>query len=88
MAPVFKASGLRDNGFGKCVGSDKTHLKLSIIAGSDSKTYSAIGFNLGDKYPLISTGKPFKAVFTIEENVWNGVTSLQLNIKDIKVEEV
>ena len=87
MAPVFKASGLRDNGFGKCVGSDKSHLKLSIIAGSDSKTYSAIGFNLGDKYPFISTGKPFKAVFTIEENVWNGITSLQLNIKDIKVEE-
>ncbi|MFK5890125.1 MAG: single-stranded-DNA-specific exonuclease RecJ [Flavobacteriaceae bacterium] len=86
MAPVFMASGLRDNGFGKCVGADKTHLKLSIIAGSDSKTYSGIGFNLGDKYPLISSGKPFKAVFTIEENVWNGMTSIQLNVKDILVD--
>jgi len=87
MAPVFKVTGLRDNGYGRRVGEDKTHLKLSIIAGSDSKTYSGIGFNLGDKYDLIANGKPFKAVFTIEENVWNGMTSLQLNIKDIMVDE-
>jgi single-stranded-DNA-specific exonuclease len=86
MTPVFMTSGLRDNGFGKRVGIDKTHLKLSIIAGAENKTYNAIGFNLGDKYNLVTNEKPFKAVFTIEENLWNGVTSLQLNIKDIKVE--
>jgi single-stranded-DNA-specific exonuclease len=88
MAPLFKASGLRDNGFGKCVGADKTHLKLSIIAGASSKTYNAIGFNLGHKYEIISNGKPFKILFTIEENEWNGITSLQLNIKDILPEAV
>ncbi len=88
MTPVFLTSGLRDNGFGKQVGADKTHLKLSIIAGAEAKTYNAIGFNLGHKYNLITNGKPFKAVFTIEENLWNGVTSLQLNIKDIKAEEI
>jgi len=86
MAPVFMASGLRDNGFGKCVGEDKTHLKLNLIAGASSKTYNAIGFNLGHKYDVISNGKPFKILFTIEENEWNGMTSLQLNIKDIKAE--
>lgn len=83
MAPVFMASGLRDNGYGKKVGQEGNHLKLSIIAGADFKTYNAIGFNLGDKYNLIANGNPFKAVFTIEENHWNGVTSIQLNIKDI-----
>jgi len=86
MRPIFMSSGLRDNGYGKKVGQDGLHLKLNIITGSDFKTYNAIGFNLGDKYNLISNGKPFKAVFTIEENIWNGITSLQLNIKDIKVE--
>jgi len=88
MHPVFMASGLRDNGYGKKVGQDGLHLKLNIITGADFKTYNAIGFNLGDKYDLITNGKPFKAVFTIEENLWNGITSLQLNIKDIKAEEV
>ncbi len=86
MKPIFESTGLRDNGYGKTVGNDGDHLKLSIINGSDQKTYQAIGFGLGDKYPLIRNGNSFKAVYTIEENHWNGMTSLQLNIKDIKEE--
>lgn len=86
MKPVFMATGLRDNGYAKKVGQDGDHLKLSIISGSDLKTYNAIGFGLGSKYDIISNGNSFKAAFTIEENYWNGITSLQLNIKDIKIE--
>ena len=87
MKPVFLATGLRDNGYGKRIGADGSHLKLQIISGTDQKTYQAIGFGLGDKYDLISNGYPFKAVFTIEENHWNGITSLQLNLKDLKQED-
>ena len=68
------------------MGQDGDHLKLSIISGSDLKTYNAIGFGLGSKYDLISNGNSFKAAFTIEENYWNGITSLQLTIKDLKIE--
>jgi len=88
MKPVFMATGLRDNGYGKKVGQEKDHLKLSIISGTDQKTYNAIGFGMGKKYDLISNGNTFQAAFTIEENNWNGITSIQLNIKDIKAEEV
>lgn len=88
MKPVFIASGLRDNGYGKKVGANEDHLKLNIINGADQKTYNAIGFGLGEKFDLISKGGTFKAAFTIEENHWNGITSLQLNLKDIKVEEL
>jgi len=84
MKPVFMACGLRDNGYGKRIGENGDHLKLNIISGSDKRTYNAIGFGLGNKYDLISKGKCFKAVFTIEENHWNGMTSLQLNIKDLQ----
>lgn len=84
MKPLFLAYGLRDNGYGKRIGENGDHLKISMVSGADRKTYNAIGFRLGDKFDLISQGKPFKAVFTIEENHWNGITSLQLNIKDIK----
>jgi single-stranded-DNA-specific exonuclease len=87
MKPVFMASGLRDNGYGRKIGDQKDHLKLNIITGTDQKTYSAIGFGMGDKYDLISNGNSFKAAFTIEENHWNGHTTLQLNLKDIKSEE-
>jgi len=87
MKPVFIARGLRDNGYGKKIGGNEEHLKLSIISGADQKTYNAIAFGLGDKYELITKGNSFQAVFTIEENHWNGVTSLQLNIKDIKADD-
>jgi len=88
MKPIFMSSGLRDNGYGKKVGKDSEHLKLSIISGADQKTYNAIGFGMGEKYELITKGNTFQAAFTIEENHWNGITSLQLNIKDIKEENV
>ena len=84
MKPVFMASGLRDNGYGRRIGENEDHLKLNIITGADQKTYNAIGFRLGHKYDLICQGKTFKAAFTIEENHWNGITSLQLNIKDLQ----
>lgn len=86
MRPTFMASGLRDNGYGKQVGADKSHLKLNIISGADKKTYNAIGFGLGDKYDFIKKGGSFNAVFNIDENHWNGNTSLQLLLKDIKEE--
>ncbi|WP_456461993.1 single-stranded-DNA-specific exonuclease RecJ [Lutibacter sp.] len=86
MKPVFLASGLRDNGYGKKVGSDETHLKLNIFEGSNQKTFNAIGFNMGNKHSLIKNGKPFKAVFNVDENHWNGNTSLQLLLKDLKEE--
>ncbi|MCF6350153.1 MAG: single-stranded-DNA-specific exonuclease RecJ [Flavobacteriaceae bacterium] len=86
MKPIFTSSGLRDNGFGKRIGGDKAHLKLSLITGSDTKTYNAIGFNLGEKQNLTNNGSPFEIVYTVEENYWNGVTSLQLNLKDLRAE--
>ncbi|WP_456422210.1 single-stranded-DNA-specific exonuclease RecJ [Lutibacter sp.] len=86
MKPVFLAGGLRDNGYGKKVGVDETHLKLNIFEGSNQKTFNAIGFNMGNKHSLIKNGKPFKAVFNIDENQWNGNTSLQLLLKDLKEE--
>lgn len=86
MKPVFRANGLRDNGYGRKIGANEDHLKLNIVSGADQKTYNAIGFGLGHKLDLVRNGKPFQAAFTIEENHWNGMTTLQLNLKDIKEE--
>ncbi|MGB2272764.1 MAG: single-stranded-DNA-specific exonuclease RecJ [Flavicella sp.] len=88
MRPVFMARGLRDNGFGKQVGADKSHLKLNIISGADDRTYSAIGFGLGEKNTMVKAGTPFKAAFTIDENHWNGNTTLQLSLKDLQEDTV
>ena len=85
MKPVFVARSLKDNGYGRTVGADDAHLKLSIVSGIHKEIFNAIGFGLGKNYEQIKDGQLFDAVFTIEENVWNGNTSLQLNLKDIKV---
>ena len=87
MKPVFVARNLKDNGYGKTVGADDSHLKLSIISGKHKEIFNAIGFGLGKYYEQIKDGQLFDAVFTIEENVWNGNTSLQLNLKDIRIVE-
>lgn len=84
MKPVFMATGLRDNGYGRRIGQNESHLKVNIISPGTNKTINAIGFGMGDKHHLIRNGEAFKAVFTIEENHWNGVTSTQLNLKDLK----
>ena len=86
MRPTFMSSGLRDNGYGKKVGADESHLKLSILEGANQKTYNAIAFGLGSRHELIENGKSFKAVFNIDENHWNGRTSLQLIVKDLQEE--
>ncbi len=49
--------------------------------------FSAIAFQQGHHYESIKEGKQFSACYHIEENEWNGVKSIQLNIKDLKFEE-
>ena len=82
MKPVFKTTSVRDNGYGKTVGADKSHLKLSIIDGADKKTYNAIGFGLGNKIKSIKGD--FDIAYSLDENEWKGNTSIQLILKDLK----
>ena len=82
MKPVFKTTSVRDNGYGKTVGSDKSHLKLNIIDGADKKTYNAIGFGLGNKIKSIKGD--FDIAYSLDENEWKGNTSIQLILKDLK----
>ena len=82
MKPVFKTDCVRDNGYGKLVGADQTHLKLNIVYGADRKTYNAIGFGIGEKISLVKND--FDIAYSLDENEWNGVTSIQLLLKDLK----
>ncbi|SDR65624.1 exonuclease RecJ [Polaribacter sp. KT25b] len=82
MKPTFKSTCVRDNGYGKQVGVDKTHLKLNVFQGDNQKTYNAIGFNLGDKMAFVQND--FDIVYALDENEWNGYKSIQLLLKDLK----
>ncbi|MEP5340108.1 MAG: single-stranded-DNA-specific exonuclease RecJ [Algibacter sp.] len=84
MTPVFISENLIDTGYGKCVGADKTHLRMTVKQPQSSNNFVGIGFSMGDKIDVISNGKPFSAVYSIDENEWKGNVSLQFKFRDIK----
>ena len=83
MAPVFMTTAVRDTGYGKCVGEDQTHLRV-ILTQNGTPKIVGIGFGLGTELPIIKKNDPFKVVYSIDENEWNGRVSLQLKLKGIK----
>ena len=83
MAPVFMTDAVFDTGYGKCVGEDQTHLRVTLAQNSGPKMVG-IGFGLGEHLPIIKNKTPFKVVYSIDENEWNGRVSLQLKLKGIK----
>ena len=83
MSPIFMSTELKDTGWAKCVGAEKDHLKLCAVQ-RRSPRINGIGFNLGDKLPKVQGKKPFDAVYSVDENVWNGNTTLQLRLRDIR----
>lgn len=83
MSPVFMTQNLTDTGYGKCVGADESHLKCKVVQQGKSGMFDMIGFGLGEKFETISGKKTFKAVYSLDENEWNGNVSIQLKLKDI-----
>lgn len=82
LRPVFLARNLVDNGYSKIVKDD--HIKFSVKQGRYGPTMSGIGFYMAEKFPVMANKKPFEMVFTLDENEWNGQTSLQLKVIDIR----
>lgn len=83
MAPIFVSTGVRDNGRGRVVGNN--HLKLSLRQEDVNPTlFDGIAFQLGHHHPMVEQQQTFDVVYHVEENTFNGRTTLQLNIKDLK----
>nr|WP_298792514.1 single-stranded-DNA-specific exonuclease RecJ [uncultured Allomuricauda sp.] len=83
MTPIFMAEKIQDTGYAKGVGEDEKHLKLSAFQ-KGSTAIGAIGFNLGGKLDKIKNKNSFDAVFSLDENEWNGQVNLQLKLRDIR----
>lgn len=85
--PVFFAENVSDNGYARLVGTEDVHLQLGLIQeDSPFNTYRAIAFNQASYLPKIRKGAAFDIAYTLVENSFRGNTSIQLNIKDIKIE--
>jgi single-stranded-DNA-specific exonuclease len=83
MSPVFMTRDTVDSGHARIVG--KNHVKLTVYQESvRSAPYSGIAFQQGEKFDSIQQGQSMNICYHIEENEWNGVKNIQLNIKDIR----
>ncbi|MBT5859237.1 MAG: single-stranded-DNA-specific exonuclease RecJ [Flavobacteriales bacterium] len=80
--PNFISKNVTDYGWGKKVGEDKSHVRLVLNKSADRIT--AIGFRMADDFELTNDKKEFDICYSIDENTWNGKTSLQLRLKGIK----
>jgi len=83
MTPIFLTKDLIDTGYGKKIGKDDEHLKLFVKQGN-SEGIGAIGFKIGDKLDLTANRQLFQAVYSIDENEYNGNVSLQMRLRDIR----
>ncbi len=82
LSPIFISKNVVDNGYGKRVGEDKSHLRINVKRTSNS--IAGIGFGMGNLFENIKDNQSFDICYSIDENEWNGKKSLQLRIRDIK----
>lgn len=83
MRPVFIAKNVWDTGYSKIV--KEAHIRFVLKQNNISLT--GIGFNMAEKFPLLQMNHPLDIVFTIDENEYNGNTSLQLKMIDFRLSD-
>ncbi len=85
MSPIFWTNNVVEEGNAKITGFN--HLKLNVLyRETSSRPIDAIAFNQGNCLKKIKESQSgFDILYHVEENTWNNNTSIQLNIKDIKV---
>jgi len=83
--PVFLAKNVQLASEPKLIGKNNAnHLKFSIVQNS-SFSFDCIAFGLGQYKDILTQSEYFDICFNIEENTWRDKTSIQLNIKDIRI---
>lgn len=83
LSPIFVSRSVVDNGFGKRIGADKSHLRINTKTASGF--LAGIGFSMGDAFEKIKDYNEFDICYSINENEWNGSKNLQLMLNDLKV---
>jgi single-stranded-DNA-specific exonuclease len=86
MKPVFCTKQVLDYGTSRLVGKEQEHLKMELVDASSESVMNGIAFRMWEFNDHLKALNPLDICYTLEENVFNGNTSHQLMIKDIKTE--
>jgi single-stranded-DNA-specific exonuclease len=79
--PVFAAKNV--NVVNSLSNFKERHIRFLAGQQGNEKVFQAIAFDMAEYYPQLAQGDMFTLAFTIEENFYNGVTTIQLRVKDI-----
>ena len=82
MRPKFAIRNAEIAGAPKVIGKTGEHIRFKIRQGL--KSCPAVGFGLSNKYEMLITGQPVDIACVVETNEWQGNTSIQMNVRDIK----
>jgi single-stranded-DNA-specific exonuclease len=83
LRPVFITKNVLDTSWSKIV----KELHVRFVLKQDNIVLTGIGFNMAEKFYLLQMKKPIDVVYTIDENEWNGTTTLQLKVIDFRLSE-
>jgi len=86
MKPVFVSKRVFDFGTSRLVGKEQEHLKLELIDSSSENVMNGIAFRMHEFNEPLKALNPLDICYTLEENTFNGNTTTQLMIKDIKID--
>jgi single-stranded-DNA-specific exonuclease len=80
--PVFATTRVRLFDI-RQIGKEGKHLKLKLRDQSDTLC-EAIGFGMGELYERLTEISSFDVAYNVMSNEWNGKTTIQLRLRDIR----
>ena len=83
MRPKFLSKNVIVAGIPRVLGKDRDTIKFTVKEGK--AVFEAIGFRMIEHYEKLILNKPIDIAYEIGENDWNGNTTIQLELKDIKI---
>lgn len=89
--PIFVSRDLEVTGTPTTVG--RRHLKFKVRQpdSPSATSFDVIGFGMHEHLSMVRThrqqNRPLQIVFSIDQNTWNGRTSIQLQLKDVRSQD-
>lgn len=81
--PIFVTRNVINNRYTKRVGKTGEHLKLDVT--DRTAAITGIAFGKGDLALHLQNGNAVDVCYELEENIYNGVRSIQMMVEDIKI---
>lgn len=82
--PVFESGGVFV--MNSLSGFKDRHIRFLAGQQGNEAMMNVVGFDMMEHYERLTQADTFRIAYTVEENTFNGTTSLQLRLKDIKFE--